>query len=137
MEFFGNGYSNPIKDMMRSDYKEPDTPPKNAFEVENKSGQNFSERIKELDCYIGFTDGYAYRSWDRLTRMRTKYVWKPVGPTDMYRYAGATSMEHGWWISDPDLVGEWYRPRTIRNITTSEISRYISHCLKVDKHYKW
>ncbi|KAJ8927019.1 hypothetical protein NQ314_020582 [Rhamnusium bicolor] len=130
MEFFGltsYGFSDPIKDMMRTDYKEPDKPPTNLLE-DGDSGKNFCDRIKELDCYIGFTDGYAYKSWDRLSRMRTKYVFKPVGPYDMYRYSGATSMDYGWWQSDPVLAStlnteNWYKPRVFNPITTSEMSR--------------
>lgn len=35
--------------------------------------------MKELDCYLGPADGYAYGSYERLTRMRKKKLWKPVG----------------------------------------------------------
>ncbi|CAH1183684.1 unnamed protein product [Phaedon cochleariae] len=139
MEFFGltsYGSSSPIKDMMRSDYQEPEKPPQNILDVENKFGYTLSERIKELDCYIGFTDGYAYRSWDRLTRMRRKSVLKPVGPTDMYKYPGINSMDYGWWNSDPDLSRDWYKPRVFHSQMTSEMSRFYNHCLKVDKYFK-
>lgn len=141
MEFFGltqYGVSSPIKDMLRPDYVEPDKPPKNLMEVEDKSGQKFSERIKELDCYIGFADGFSYRSYDRMDRMKKKHVIKPVGSFDMYRYPGTTSMEYGWWLSDPSLKDdEWFKPRKKRPLTTSEMSRFTDHCLKIDKYYRW
>ncbi|XP_023311428.1 uncharacterized protein LOC111692009 [Anoplophora glabripennis] len=132
MEFFGltaYGVSDPIKDMMRPDYQEPTEPPKDIHSDDSKG--NFCERIKELDCYIGFTDGYAYRSWDRLTRMRKKYVFKPVGPYEMYLYPGVNSMCYGWWYSDPLLERNksspnWYLPRNTYPMTGSDISKYFS-----------
>lgn len=140
MEFFGltsYGVSSPIKDMVRSDYVEPEKPPKNLLETENKSGQSFSERIKELDCYIGYADGFAYGSNDRMYHMKKKYVIKPFGSFDIYHCPAVTSMECGWWFSDPCLTEAWYKPRTKCPLTTSEMSRYIEHCLHVDKNFRW
>ncbi|KAJ8925439.1 hypothetical protein NQ315_009272 [Exocentrus adspersus] len=129
MEFFGltsYGVSDPIKDMMRPDYQEPTSPSDNTLTA--SSDKSFCEKIKELDCYIGFTDGFAYRSWDRLTRMRKKYVFKPVGPYEMYLYPGANSMEYGWFHSDPSLdfpssSDNWYKPRKTYPMIASDVSR--------------
>lgn len=67
--------------------------------------------MAQLDCYIGHADGFAYRSYDRLCRMRKKGVFKQCGPTDMYQYAGADSMKPGWWMSDQQLKKEqWFWP---------------------------
>nr|CAI5818200.1 unnamed protein product [Callosobruchus analis] len=141
MEFFGltsYGFSDPIKDMMRDDYTEPKSPPINILEVSDKKGGDFFQSIKELDCYIGYADGYAYRSWERLQKMKRKYVVKPVGPVDMYKYPGVCSMQYGWWNSDPLLAEDkWYLPREKHPMTTSEISRYVTHCLAVDKGFKF
>lgn len=140
MEFFGltsYGVTSPIKDMVRPDYVEPENPPKNILEVEDKSGQKFSERIKELDCYIGLADGFAYRSNDRMTRMKKKHVIKPVGSFDVYQYPATTSMECGWWTSDTSLKEEWYKPRVKKPLTTSVMSRFLDHCLHVDKYFKY
>lgn len=139
MEFFGltrYGVTSPIKDVLRSYYIEPQKPPKNLLEVEDKSGQKFSERIKELDCYIGFADGFAYGSNDRMNRMKKKHVIKPFGSFDVYVYPGITSMEYGWWLSDPYLTDEWYKPRVKRPLTTSEMSRFMDHCLRIDKSFQ-
>ncbi|KAJ8951722.1 hypothetical protein NQ318_012572 [Aromia moschata] len=143
MEFFGltsYGVGDPVKDFMRPDYKEPEIPPTNLLEAGDDS-KSFCERIKEIDCYIGFTDGYSYKSWDRLARMKKKYVIKPVGPCEMYKYPGVTSMNYGWFQCNSDLKNintddNWFKPRTRYPVTTSEMSRYIDHCLKVDKHFK-
>ena len=60
MDFFGltsYGFSSPIKDMVRDDYKEPEKP--SADIDSNKSDtRSFSEKIKELDCYLGCADGW-------------------------------------------------------------------------------
>lgn len=64
-------------------YIEPVKSPKHLLEVENSGDQKFFETMKELDCYIGFTDGFAYKSNDR-SRMRKKYVIKCEGSFDMY-----------------------------------------------------
>lgn len=140
MEFFGMtkyGVASPIKDMVREEYVEPETPPKNLLEVEDKSGQKFSERIKELDCIIGFADGFAYRSNDRMNRIKNKHIIKPFGSFDIYKYPGITSMEYGWWLSDPSLKdAEWYKPRVKRPLTTTEMSRFIDHSLKIDKYFR-
>lgn len=140
MEFFGltsYGLTSPIKELVRPDYVEPDKPPKNILEVENRGGRKFYETIKELDCYIGFADGFAYKSNDRMSRMRKKNVIKPYGSFDMYRKPAITSMEYGWWMSDPYLSEEWYKPRSKRPLTTSEMSRFTDHCLKIDKYFRW
>lgn len=52
-----------------------------------------------------------------------------IGPTDMYKYPGANSMNCGWWYFDPELTKmspeeNWYRPRITNSIKTSEMSRY-------------
>lgn len=69
MEFFGvtqNGVSNPIKDIMREDYKEPHAPV-----IKDKTKEiDYGEELRELDCYIGHADGYAYKSNERLRYMR-------------------------------------------------------------------
>ncbi|XP_050306323.1 uncharacterized protein LOC126743329 [Anthonomus grandis grandis] len=143
MEFFGltqYGFSNPIKDMMRDDYKEPKKPPEGEAESE-KMKKSFGEKIKELDCYIGTANGFAYGSSDRLLRMRRKYMWKPVGPFEMHKYPGVNSMNYGWWNYDPALTclpaeENWYRPRVTHSITTSEMSRFINYCLTMDKYFK-
>lgn len=140
MEFFGlteYGVTSPIKDMVRPDYEEPQTLPKNLLKVEDKSGQKFSERMKELDCYIGFADGFAYRSNNRMNQMRKKHVIKPFGSFDIYQYPGVTSMAYGWWLSDSSLTDKWYKPRNKRPLTTSEMSRFTDHCLKIDKYCRW
>ncbi|XP_076264653.1 uncharacterized protein LOC143198917 [Rhynchophorus ferrugineus] len=143
MEFFGltsYGFSAPIKDMLRDDYTEPENPVSNKFVKMGKDEHSFTEKMKELDCYLGEVDGFAYRSSDRLTRMRRKYLFKPVGPCDMYRYPGVNSMKYGWWNNDPDIRNlsasdNWFMPKRF-NITTSEMSRFVNHCLKVDKSFK-
>ncbi|KAL1518332.1 hypothetical protein ABEB36_001971 [Hypothenemus hampei] len=136
MEFFGltqYGFSNPVKDMIREDYKEPKSP-----NHQINSTKSFSEKIRELDCYIGTADGYAYGSNDRLNRMRRKYLWKPIGPNDIYKYPGTNSMNYGWWNYDSSLNPEenWFRPRITYSITTSEMSRFINNCLSIDKYFK-
>lgn len=124
--------------MMRPDYQEPEKIPKNLLEVEDKSGQKFSERMKELDCYIGFADGFAYKSNDRMTRMKKKHVVKPFGSFDIFLNPGLTSMEYGWWMSDPYLkTDEWFKPRIKRPLVNTEMSRYTDHCLKIDKNFRW
>ncbi|KAJ8975871.1 hypothetical protein NQ317_015204 [Molorchus minor] len=82
---------------MRPDYKEPVKPPTNLLEAGDQT-KSFAERIKELDCYIGFTDGYAYRSWDRLSRMKKKYVIKP----DLVRCIDVQA--HVLWTTDGGSV---------------------------------
>ncbi|XP_017774676.1 PREDICTED: uncharacterized protein LOC108561316 [Nicrophorus vespilloides] len=116
MEWFGvtkYGASDPIKDMMRSDYEEP-TVQKDLFEAW-KAGLlkgSFVEWIKEIDIYIGQADGYAYKSYDRLLRMRNKGTFKPVGPTEMYRYRGCSSMATSWFLDDDALKKEtWHNTR--------------------------
>lgn len=131
------GFSDPIKDMIRPDYKEPvEKSPINFEEVKRRSGQMFSDSVKELDCYLGNVDGYAYGSWDRLSRMRRKYVIKPVGPGDMYLYPGTSSMKCGWWMCDPDLKDGWYKPRMVYGVTTSEMSRYLNYCMSIDRSFR-
>ncbi|CAG9763313.1 unnamed protein product [Ceutorhynchus assimilis] len=145
MEFFGlsqYGVTDPIRDILRDDYKEPTiTIGFGAPDQEITDNRHWSEKIRELDCYLGNADGYAYGSQDRLTRMRRKYMWKPVGPVDMYKYPGVNSMNFGWWHFDPELTKltreqDWYKPRVRNSVVTSEMSRYVNHCLTVDKFFK-
>lgn len=42
----------------------------------------------------------------------------------MYKYSGTDSMNPGWWIQDPAIIGEkWYKPCTAHSISTSPMSR--------------
>ncbi|XP_030767333.1 uncharacterized protein LOC115891072 [Sitophilus oryzae] len=144
MEFFGltsYGFSSPIKDMLREDYREPEKPDSSNLEANSKDKRSFSEKIKEVDCYLGPADGYAYGSNDRLMKMRKKYIFKPVGPCDIYRYPGVNSMNHGWWQYDQDLAklskeDNWFEPRIRHSITTSEMSRFTNHCFSIDKYFR-
>lgn len=82
MEWFGltiYGVPDPIKDIMRPDYVEPTVQPHINEIIAKGSKKTFSELIAELDVYLGTADGYAYRSYDRLLRMRNKGMFKPVG----------------------------------------------------------
>ncbi|KAH1003860.1 uncharacterized protein LOC109534301 [Dendroctonus ponderosae] len=143
MDFFGltqYGSSNPIKDMLRDDYQELQEPPTTYIDNEYDH-RTFAEKIKELDCYIGTADGYAYGSEDRLYRMRKKYLFKPVGPTNMFKHPGTNSMNYGWWNCDPELSKlskeeNWFKPRVVHSINTSEMSRFINYCLTIDKFFK-
>lgn len=97
--------------------------------------------ITELDCYIGHADGFAYGSYDRLTRMRKKGIPKPagnkiiydativkvdpIGPNNMYKYPGSDAMKFGFWRDDPFIVGQtWYKPAKFHPAKTSEMSKY-------------
>ncbi|XP_057655472.1 uncharacterized protein LOC130893406 [Diorhabda carinulata] len=140
MDFFAltsYGFSSPIKDMIRPDYIEPQAPPKNPLDAETKIKQTLSERIKELDCYLGHADGYSYRSYERLSKSRRKYVIKPDGPIDMYNYPGTTLMQIGWWVTDPILKeSDWQKTREFHPRPNSDLSRYIEICMKKDKAFK-
>ncbi|KAF2899723.1 hypothetical protein ILUMI_06449 [Ignelater luminosus] len=140
MEWFGitlYGFPDYFKDLMRPDYKEPEVQP-DLYEVIAKgTNKRFTELVSELDCYIGRADGYAYKSYDRLIRMRKKGMFKPVGPTDMYNYPGTDFMRPGFWLADPDLKGEtWYKPRTFQPKPYTEISQYVHAAKKIDKFFK-
>ncbi|XP_050501517.1 uncharacterized protein LOC126881336 [Diabrotica virgifera virgifera] len=139
MDFFGltfYGSSDPFSDMVRADYIEPIAPPKNPLKAESKVKKSLSEKIKILDCYIGHADGYAYRSHERLEKMKRKYVRKPDGPIDMYNYPGTTAMEIGWWQTDTTLDSEtWHKEKRYPS-TKSELSRYVEICMKKDKAFR-
>ncbi|XP_022911841.1 uncharacterized protein [Onthophagus taurus] len=132
------GVTDPIKDMIRKDYVEPQVQGDLIeMEKQGKLRKPFYEIISEIDCYVGKVDGYAYRSYDRLARMRKKGNFKPVGPLEMYNYAGCTSMQPGWWTGDPALEGElwWYPPyRYVKNV--SEQTKFIDFALRVDKAFR-
>lgn len=49
--------------------------------------------IRQIDCYIGRVNGFAYGSIVRFGKMKRKGVMKPVGPCDIYRNPAVTSME--------------------------------------------
>lgn len=139
MEWFGitqYGFQDPIKDMMRPDYIEPTKP--EVLDVENYNGpKRFAELVTELDVYLGHCDGYAYKSYDRLIRMRKKGMFKPVGPYDMYKYPGTRAMIFGWFIEDEALKNEtWFKPITTNPKPSSEMSRFVNHALKSNKFFK-
>ncbi|KAK4884173.1 hypothetical protein RN001_000444 [Aquatica leii] len=116
MEFFGitmYGFPDPIKSLLRNDYKEPSKPISLEERMAKGSKQTLAEMLSELDVYIGSADGYTYNSHDRLSRMRIKYVRKPVGPTDMYRYAGTDAQNCGFWTDDPAIKNSKWHLKTV------------------------
>ena len=56
-----------------------------------------------LDPYLKVGDGFSYGSYERLDKQRKKCLFKPVGPTDIYRVAPTSGQEIGFWINDDSL----------------------------------
>lgn len=139
MEWFGitcYGVPDPIKDLVRDDYHEPEDAPPSKDIVLNNPTKPLTELVKQLDCYIGPIDGYAYRSHDRLARMRIKGTAKPVGPYEMYRRPATTSMNYGF--CDPDLIGKsWYKQRDFRPRPRTDIGKFLDAAKKVDKYFRF
>lgn len=142
MEWFGItywGFSNAFRDMIKPGYVEP-TEFRNLLEAEaaGKLQKPFYEELRSLDTYMDEVDGYAYRSNERLHRMRTKGLRKPVGPTEMYRYPGCISMEIGWWVDDPALKdAKWLKVRPFYPQPMSEATKYVVHQLRSNKQFQF
>lgn len=94
MEWFGlslYGCPDPIKDMMRPDYKEPVDPPTGTHHRQNFRSSyipfwKFHPEPEvniilrpEFECNSGPPDGFAYNSHRRLIALRNKAIRKPVG----------------------------------------------------------
>ncbi|KAJ9586278.1 hypothetical protein L9F63_020072 [Diploptera punctata] len=121
MDFLGltqKGYVDPIRQMMREDYKEP------GLEVKIKPPQRMRNLVV-LDVYTYQVDGFARGSNDLLRRLRIKHMRKPVGPLEMYRVPGCVSMEAGWWLVDDGKVN-WHKPHARFPIRWSESSRFVA-----------
>lgn len=138
MEWFGitcYGVADPIKDMIKEGYREPEVQPNIRNVIDGDPTKTFTELVRELDCYSGRIDGFAYRSADRLRRMRKKGMFKPVGPCEMYRFPGTDSMKYGY--CDPALLGkDWYKQRVFKPNPTTEISRFLDEAKKSDKYFR-
>lgn len=129
---YGTGPTSPISDMMRPDYQEPSC----DLSLEERTKIS-GGRTAVLDCYIERADGYSYGSHERLQMQRLRGLTKRVGPTDMYNYPGAASMEYGWFLQDPELENKtWYRPPKSFGLSMTEISKFLEFALQSDKFFK-
>lgn len=87
--------------------------------------KSLPELMAQLDCYVGHVDGYAYRSYDRLMRMRKKGVFKPKGPLDIYQYPGTDAMKTGWFLNDERLKRtNWHRTVTEFRKIPTDVTRF-------------
>ncbi|XP_015190328.1 PREDICTED: uncharacterized protein LOC107073911 isoform X2 [Polistes dominula] len=107
MEIFGltlTGYGNYFTETLRKDYQEPVILPnvKEILEERLRSNKNrsFSEVYNKLDPILGTADGFSYGSNRRMHLQRKKGLWKPVGPTNMYRIPITIAQEIGFWTED-------------------------------------
>lgn len=107
--------------------------------------------MAKLDCHVGNVDGYAYGSYDRLSRMRKKGVFKPIGPSDMYKYPGTDSMKYGWdqfvneatdamtrkTLSPITYDKNWCRTTTEYRKLLTDVTRYYQDALLIDRCFKF
>lgn len=141
MEFFGislYGYPDFIKELMRPDYKEPeDLAEPLPDHMQGGHKPTYSELLTKLDCYLGHCNGYAYKSYDRLIKMRNKGIFKPVGPSDMYKYPGTRAMEFGFFLADPALCCEtWHLRESDNYCPQSDVHKFFKDALKIDKLFR-
>ncbi|KOB75669.1 Uncharacterized protein OBRU01_07462 [Operophtera brumata] len=120
MEFFGvtsYGPQNYIKDVMKAEYHEPINMEDAIRVLQNVEKYStlpkkviYYSLIRQIDCYLGRVNGFAYGSTQRFIKMKRKGVIKPVGPCDMFKVPPTTSFEYGWWQHDAALLSkDWYR----------------------------
>ncbi|XP_046831216.1 uncharacterized protein LOC124429672 isoform X2 [Vespa crabro] len=131
MEIFGltlTGYGNYFAETLNKDYKEPVVLPniKEILEERLRLNKNrsFSEVYNKLDSILDTTDGFSYGSNKRIYLQRKKGLWKPVGPTDMYRIPTTRAQEIGFWTMD-SLLSEanWFKSTKNYGIRYSEITK--------------
>ncbi|KAF7408842.1 hypothetical protein HZH68_003768 [Vespula germanica] len=117
MEMFGltlTGYGNYFTETLNKDYQEPVILPNIKEILEERlrrhKNRSFSEVYNKLDPILGTTDGFSYGSNERMYLQRKKGLWKPVGPTDMYRIPTTRAQEIGFWTKD-SLLSEanWFK----------------------------
>ncbi|KAK9872325.1 hypothetical protein WA026_017140 [Henosepilachna vigintioctopunctata] len=136
--FFGItslGVNKPIQAMMREDYQEPKEKVdiRNLMKMKNFH-KSFAESMSVLDESHGYADGYNYSSYDRMRLQKRRGTHKIVGPKDMYRYPGVSSMEFGWWLDHPDMDYSWVGEKR-HSKPTSERTKYVDHMRKVYKFF--
>lgn len=63
---------------------------------------------------------------------RKKGLWKPVGPTDMYRIPITIAQEIGFWTADSLLSQTNWTKSTINyGRRNSEMTKYIAHVISI------
>ncbi|KAL2717799.1 hypothetical protein V1478_013499 [Vespula squamosa] len=138
MEMFGVtliGYDNYFTETLNKDYQEPVILPNIKEILEERlrryKNRSFSEVYNKLDPIFGTTDGFSYGSYKRMYLQRKKGLWKPVGPTDMYRIPTTRAQEIGFWTKD-SLLSEanWTKSTKNYGIRYSEMTN-IFHKLKL------
>ncbi|XP_043498812.1 uncharacterized protein LOC122522073 [Polistes fuscatus] len=139
MEIFGltlTGYGNYFTETLRKDYREPVILPnvKEILEERLRCNKNlsFSEAYNKLDPILGTTDGFSYGSNKRMHLQRKKGLWKPVGPTDMYRIPITTAQDIGFWTEDSLLSqANWTKSTINYGKRNNEITKYIAHVISI------
>lgn len=139
MEIFGltlTGYGNYFTETLRKDYREPIILPnvKEILEERLRCNKNisFSEIYNKLDPILGTADGFSYGSNKRMHLQRKKGLWKPVGPTDMYRIPITIAQEIGFWTEDSLLSqANWIKSTINYGRRNSDMTKYITHVISL------
>ncbi|KAK2581798.1 hypothetical protein KPH14_002271 [Odynerus spinipes] len=124
------GYGNYFTEMLNDAYREPDKLPNIKEILEERLRRNatksFNEVYNKLDPILGTADGFSYASYERMYLQKKKGLWKPVGPTNIYRIPATEAQEIGFWTKDSLLSdADWIKSRKNYGRRYSEISRTI------------